>query len=293
MADAREARPWADGTSRFGRSSLRPGPNPGPRWNMTYSGGGLKVFFLGPGKTGTRTLANYAEDVGCKPCHLRCSVGRSGKEVKWAAAADSTWSKLRLPPAAWDGNQRKVLDAYCGFMDNGELADFRWLNAVYPHARFVLNTRGLKSYMVSRVDHMARHGHVLLNALRPDGVLKHALKVARVQQEALAFFNETAERRQRFAVVDVVGGGGEDLAAVLDWVMRKNLAEHPTSRLVTRPSELPARGSSSRHRKVAHIGTAKHSAQILSAVERTLHAGRCPQSSWDEILWAGLCGAGR
>ena len=100
--------------------------------------------------------------------------------------------------------------------------------------------------------------------------------------------------------------------AVLDWVMRKNLSEHPTSRLVTRPSELPARlldggsitdsdstsglptrGSSSRHPTVAHVGKAHHSAQILSAVDGALHAGRCPQSGWDEILWTGLCGAGR
>lgn len=250
---------------------------------------GLKVFFLGPGKTGTRTLANYAQHVGCKPCHLTCSVGRSGKKIKWAAAANLTQTKL----------QRKVLDAYCGFMDNGPHADFRWLNAVYPHARFVLNTRGLKSWFVSRVDHMTRRGQMLVDApagrdvVGLQGVLKNVLYIARAQQEALAFFNETAERRQRFAVVDVVGGGSAALAAVLDWVMRKNLSEHPTSRLVTRPSELPGRGSHFRHPEVAHLGTAHHSAQILSAVDGALHAGRCPQSSWDEILWAELCGAGR
>ena len=62
-----------------------------------------------------------------------------------------------------------------------------------------------------RGDKGTRHGQILVdeNLDAPAGrdvvglqvVLDNVLYIARAQQEALAFFNETAERRQRFAAV--------------------------------------------------------------------------------------------
>lgn len=49
------------------------------------------------------------------------------------------------------------LDKYDCFSDNGDLRNFQNLHKIYPEAIFILNTRPLNKWLISRFEHGARH----------------------------------------------------------------------------------------------------------------------------------------
>ena len=154
-------------------------------------------------------------------------------------------------------------------MDNGWLADFRWLDAIYPHARFVLNARGLKSWLVSRLDHVARHTKV---AYKRSVAAQNQPWVPKVRRCGCRGGRPRSPRR-----CARVGHAQEPCktphTTPCDEVVGKKKKKLPAS---TRKLRSP-------HKKVAHKGLAHHGPQILSAAEGALRAAKCPPSSWDDV----------
>lgn len=95
----------------------------------------MKVFCIGFNKTGTTSLHEYFEQAGLSSSH------DPGYQ-----ANTRTMDEAEL---------RAYLDAYDAFSD-GERANVPRLLELYPDAKFVLNTRGLKSWLESRVKHVFR-----------------------------------------------------------------------------------------------------------------------------------------
>lgn len=94
-----------------------------------------KVFCIGFNKTGTASLHAFFQRVGLSSSH------------------DPTYqARTRTMP---EDELRRYLDAHDAFSD-GERADFVRLLRLYPDARFVLNTRGLRGWLGSRVKHVFR-----------------------------------------------------------------------------------------------------------------------------------------
>ena len=82
-----------------------------------------KVFCLGPAKTGTSSLHAMFQENGLKSLH-----------------SSGDWP---------------VAD-YEAFSDRGDYRPFRAYAAVYPEAVFVLNTRGLRGFLMSYATHLQR-----------------------------------------------------------------------------------------------------------------------------------------
>ena len=129
----------------------------------------------------------------------------------------------------------------------GGRADFIFLENEYnsSNARFAYNTRPMQSWLESRAHHILRHlkGEKYNRTVVRAAVCNAAhqlVTIANHQERALAFFNATNQRRQRFAFVDVTTYSGHELAAVLRWLTRPQVekvdGEGP---LVVTPNDLP------------------------------------------------------
>ncbi|HEX2382480.1 MAG TPA: sulfotransferase [Acidimicrobiales bacterium] len=100
-----------------------------------------KVFCIGFNKTGTMTLHRYFELAGLDSSH------------------DAMYQKQTR--TLGQDELRSYLDAHDAFTD-GERADYSRLAELYPDAKFILNTRGLKKWLESRVKHVFRQGGAAL-----------------------------------------------------------------------------------------------------------------------------------
>ena len=81
----------------------------------------MKYFIIGFNKCGTSTFHNIFIENGIKSTH----------STKW----------------------HLVLDEYDAFSDNGDLNDYKKLLNLFPNENFILNTRNLKSWLISRFCH--------------------------------------------------------------------------------------------------------------------------------------------
>jgi hypothetical protein len=176
-----------------------------------------KLFFIGTGKTGTHTLAELAERRGFRSCHYSCHPKPGAPSQFWK---DRT--------TAHDASSTSVLAVYDAFSDTGFLTDWRWLERTFNDARFVLNTRPLQSWLVSRIDHVrnadgARKGKPIhANWFDEDWIAKRVVSLSQTQEEILRYFNKTQDRRNRFAVLDIITQPPSTVKAITDWVSASN-----------------------------------------------------------------------
>ena len=135
-----------------------------------------------------------------------------------------------------------------GILDNGDHADIKWLDSHFKNARFALNSRGLRSWLLSRYD-MTRdnrmnrgcspegnlqdckegklHYGEPTNMVRNDpSSLANVIKtLAEKYQEALDYVEEK-ELQDRFVVLDVCNPKDKTTVPKLLWVTRKDLNNH-------------------------------------------------------------------
>ena len=91
-----------------------------------------KVFCIGFNKTGTSSLHAIFKELGYKSFH----------DPKWI------WFTYR--------RQTRELSKYNCFCD-GRLPDFVWLYQTFPNAKFILNTRSIQNWLLSRYNHIERN----------------------------------------------------------------------------------------------------------------------------------------
>merc|ERR1719163_946088 len=95
-----------------------------------------KIFCLGSSKSGVQTLETVFKALpnDFKPCRESC--GSSNK----------FW---------FDASRSKDAEAFAQnrvFLGSGQTADFEWLDKHFDTARYVMNQRRLKEYILSRYD---------------------------------------------------------------------------------------------------------------------------------------------
>jgi hypothetical protein len=256
-----------------------------------------KIFFIGPNKTGTSSITALFRDLGYKACHHVCYRGPEAKQ----------------PNSWWSASREKNLSYFQKhdvFADNGNLADVVWLAEQFPTARFVLNMRPLKSWLLSRMDmHRKRIGCKPDVAYAPDhdcgsrgtpgnngaAVLKWIIHAAAAQEVALALFRSSPALRNRFVAHDFVSsapGQAADTKAMIDWITRPNLDQSTTDKLVLSAADLPARGDAPRiifpHKFRVH---GKHLESSERLVTRVLEENGCSQSMHDDALFVRCASA--
>jgi len=245
-----------------------------------------KVFFLGPMKTGTTSLSKLFAGKGYNTCHGEC-MGKNWAVVTRSNSASSP-----------------VLSQHDAFMDHGDHADYVWLAKAYPTARFVLNTRELKSWIVSRADH-ARRNRVAAGCTpwgtastcrraNSNFVDNSAGKIrswiidgAEHQRKVISFFDSSSQLRNRFAVVDVEGQGPNSLNRVLDWVTRVNLKNMPTKTVVLRPKDVPLAQARTDIRP-PDANSNSHSEATKEHVVKVIKELGCTVATWHDTLY-GPC----
>lgn len=104
------------------------------RWRFPF-GPPTKVYCIGFNKSGTSSIAAYLSALGLRTCH----------DTRWSRISD-----MRDP----------VFERFDAFTD-GEAAPFQLLDEAFPGSKFVLNSRGLLPWLISRVkwaEHRRRVG---------------------------------------------------------------------------------------------------------------------------------------
>jgi hypothetical protein len=156
-----------------------------------------KVFCVGFNKTATMTLSRLFEGMGLRAAH----------NFRW-----TDWSIAR---------DRARLDEWDAFSDGG-CASIRNLDEMYPDARFILNTRPLRSWVLSRhkaVDRWVRirnsyHAHVArFFQGRPDKLLVVDVEDACAHERIARFLGRAAPTGRPHANQD---GQGTMTRSMLD-----------------------------------------------------------------------------
>jgi hypothetical protein len=257
-----------------------------------------KIFCIGPNKTGTTTLAALFEAMGYTACHINCP-GKH-KHPNWAAAS-----------IAHDASYFEDSDA---FSDVGNVADFIWLSSQFPTARFIYNTRPLKSWMLSKMDMHRRtreeHGctpfgwYELQNKCggpgiawaSPDAILFFIVELAAQQSIVQFYFDSTPALRNRFATHDFTSHvPAAETRAFVDWIVRPDLGANTTDTLLLLPGMLPTRGTVAEprrfdvpHANAAPAGAGKHSPDTVQLVSDTLERNGCTKDMHDDV-WMLRC----
>ena len=136
-----------------------------------------KVFCLGPAKTGTSSLHAMFQENGLKSLH---SAG------DWPVAE------------------------YECFSDRGDYRPYRAYAAAYPEAKFVLNTRGLRGYLMSYATHLQRRiPEAQRRPLSVQYFINRTLRRNRHMAEILSHFAGS----QRLIVVNIERPGAMDFVA--------------------------------------------------------------------------------
>lgn len=203
-----------------------------------------KIFCIGPNKAGTMTLFElYSGFPGSfAPCHNTCEQGDLAGRM-WSIESQSHVSSS------------PIFTNHRAFMDNGDQADFEWLDLTFPGSRFVLNTRAMYDWVLSRFD-MVRADRETAGCA-PQGTTQDCPNVYahwgdntdedmlewivaewNHQERVLAYFNEFSSRKNRFAMVDVEGNATEALYR-LHWVSREDTNTFPVDGLLHLQSPLP------------------------------------------------------
>ena len=104
---------------------------------------GFKIFFIGPNKCGTQSLSRWLRDTGKNPFHGGEEKANYHRGILINVAQDK-------PPL--DGG----LDGYDAYLDVGAVqTQFRAIDHHYPGSKFVLNTRNIDRWILSRLNHIA------------------------------------------------------------------------------------------------------------------------------------------
>ena len=197
-----------------------------------------KFFNLGAGKTGSSSLAMMVSYLQCSACcHFRCPT-RWDKE---AAAHNSSG----------------VLQSHQCFGDNGEYADFRWLERSYPRARFLLSVRSPQLWSKALSRHIRRArlqakcsevgtsescAAVPYSGNDPESLQKRLQHILYHQKAVLSYFDKSTERRSRFMMLNMTRDFSSSSAAWVGllWLLRPDPREFPAERLVTSLNRVPA-----------------------------------------------------
>ena len=245
-----------------------------------------RIFCIGPGKTGTFTLASLFESMKISQYHGR----------HWSDA--SAHHRCHF-----------VLQRHNAFSDWGVEADWRWLNGQFPNARFVLNTRALFAWVLSRYDHV-RAKRVNVGCAPQGGkhdscfkthpnqqvetmdntnssILSWVAAVAAHQAAVRAFFETEAELRfNRFVVVDVVDTSEEDLRWQLHWIARNRLDDSKPPVIDTTSGELQIqKRRKGKQTKKVNEADGGHLPSSVALVEAVLEGAGCPRAHWRDILY--------
>lgn len=253
-----------------------------------------KVFCIGPNKAGTMTLFElYSGFPGnFAPCHNTCEQGDLAGRM-WSIESQSHISDSPI-----------FLD-HRAFMDNGDQADFEWLDLTFPGSRFVLNTRAMYDWVLSRFD-MVRADRETAGCA-PQGTTQDCPNVYAHwgdntdedmlewivaewyhQERVLAYFNEFSSRRNRFAMVDVEGNATEALYR-LHWVSRDDVNTFPVDGLLHLQSPLPGGVvDADRLSKVMPMANkGRHDSFSNEKVKWVLrNAGCTPEMDYDQVSYA-------
>lgn len=241
------------------------------------------VFCLGPMKTGTTTLAAVLRQRGYHPCHGHCS------------GVGDNWARVTA------NHRRQPLLGYDAYMDHGQTADFRWLAQTFPKARFVLNTRELKAWLVSRADHARRNrvaGHCSewgkMCSSAPsyfvdntDKTIRHwVIDEALHQHDVLTYFNSSQALRNRFIMVDVEGMASSDLNLMLDWVTRSNpQGSQRAPKLVMKPEDVPMHRPQHKT-KIPDANSHGHSPETVHRITSLLNRLGCTGASTHYLIYS-------
>ncbi len=138
-----------------------------------------KVFCIGFNKTGTHTFKNILRQYKIKAIH-------NGKWQRWA------------------GNKDKSKFIHQGYTD-GQQKDFRWLDKTFPNSKFILNTRPLENWLLSRWSHIQRNktnkGYTGTWLNNDSKVVKYWIKERdEYHRDILTYFDN---REKDFAIIDL------------------------------------------------------------------------------------------
>jgi hypothetical protein len=232
-----------------------------------------KLFTLGPGKTATHTLGAMFEARGRVGCHFRCNG------ILWPEESDKRRQARRRPSS-------KIWRSFDAYSDRGEKADFVWLDAVMPDARFLLSSRPLHSWLRSTLDHFARVSRMHKN-WTDDQILDWVSKAAAHQDRVTRYFNQTVSRRARFAMVDVEAMAGSDVEQIVDWIIRPESRESVPDRLVLSAADLPRSSRTGVEGKIPDAYSHKANAAKSSIrIGQLLERAGCAPESWRDSLYA-------
>jgi hypothetical protein len=252
-----------------------------------------KVFFIGPNKTGTTSIAALFRSLGYRACHRDCPRQR----LTWADASR---------------NRNLTYFKYADiFVDVGDLADFVWLSQQFPTSRFVCNMRPLKMWLLSRVDMYRRWRERMgcspyglyeagdrcgprgLSSNDGETILRFVVSVAATQDALLTYFQSSPGLMNRFAAHDFIGGSADHAAgtrALIDWITRPDLGAQRAERPVLSPAELPTRAAGALVEMPHKYNYGAHSPETVRLVSETLETYGCTEDMHGDV-WFARCAA--
>ena len=258
--------------------------------NIDIDNEDTRVFCIGANKAGTASISVIYGELGFRTCHGRCDDHAGNEKRMWSS--DSTKHDERSP----------LWRHYNQFADHGNHADYEWLDTTFPNSRFVLNTRGLQSWLLSRYEHMRTNKEAAGCSSRAldgdecsisdDEIAGMIVSEARHQQKVIDYFNATSERRQRFVVVDVEGWSDTVVMQSLRWVVRRNTTSYVTDMLLNESQwgEFLRLKPTSDKKMAGMRGedAGGYPVETQQAIERVLRdTVRCPSHLWKQPLYAG------
>jgi hypothetical protein len=222
---------------------------------------GCKVFFIGFNKCGTTSLHNWLKDAGIRSFH-------GGSDT--IDCHTRILANIALGRPALDG-----LDQYDAYLDVRAVQEqFRALDRDYPGSKFVLNTRNVDRWIVSRLNHL-NGGYVALMNLYYGVELSWSEWVARwrrqfTDHERVIDQHFGPRRDSAYLRFDVEADKPSLLAAFLGL---ENAADEPPRENVTPSKHFGLSGG----RIVAFMETSRRA--LITARPRTdLAASRLPPS---------------
>lgn len=185
-----------------------------------------KIFCLGYMSTGNKTLHATAEIAGLRG-FLHGSWGRSTKSPEFREYVDRHNS---LPPADHPAGEEFHNWQDYDFFSDGNAADFKLLDALFPGSYFILNTRSRYNWLTGIYNHLQRNRHdpnytgSYVN--KPTAEFLGAMMRTRMgyHRRVIRYFRQ----RSNFAVVDVEAQAESQVCEVLQTAMGK-----PVERLHT------------------------------------------------------------
>ena len=193
------------------------------------------LFNIGASKTGTSTVHVMASHLLCTQCcHYVC-------------------------PDQWDLRSQRhdaaALASHRCYNDNGQYSDWQWLDRHFPKARFAMSIRAPDAWNTSLFKHLRKARlEARCSAIGDDSscqaVASSGNDASRMrvlvrelthhQQQVLRYFGSSAERRRRFAVLDLFSDSPHEVWLTLIWLMRRDLSEYEPAQLVRSARQLPA-----------------------------------------------------